>query len=227
MYERCSVKLADMGIFHSANSCRDKIKKLKQDYKKIKDHNNKSGNGRKTSKWYDRLDALLGHRPSFSGTLSTIDSGTLVWEAAETADSVACELCDDEGEAGQLSGLETSELSPPDHNSSTCSSPFPPSKRKRKRARPDNFIDTIEAMEDRRAEASKENEDRRAMVSKEIREEQLVHSRKAQEAEEQLLMVMARQADVSARQVEQQNTFQIGLLGVLSELVQSNRPSSL
>ncbi|KAI9525253.1 hypothetical protein NQZ68_009933 [Dissostichus eleginoides] len=182
-----------MGIFHSANSCRDKIKKLKQDYKKIKDHNNKSGNGRKTSKWYDRLDALLGHRPSFSGTLSTIDSGTLVWEAAETANSVACELCDDEG----------------------------------KRARPDNFIDTIEAMEDRRAEASKENEDRRAMVSKEIREEQLVHSRKAQEAEEQLLMVMARQADVSARQVEQQNTFQIGLLGVLSELVQSNRPSSL
>ncbi|KAI9525199.1 hypothetical protein NQZ68_009879 [Dissostichus eleginoides] len=177
MYERCSVKLADMGIFHSANSCRDKIKKLKQDYKKIKDYNNKSGNS--------------------------------------------------SGEAGQLSGLETSELSPPDRNSSTCSSPFPPSKRKRKRARADNFIDTIVAMEDRRAEASKENEDRRAMVSKEIREEQLVHSRKAQEAEEQLLMVMARQADVSARQVEQQNTFQIGLLGVLSELVKSNRPSSL
>ncbi|KAF3837659.1 hypothetical protein F7725_009427 [Dissostichus mawsoni] len=91
----------------------------------------------------------------------------------------------------------------------------------------DNLIDTIVAMEDQRAEASKENEDRRAMVSKEIREEQLVHSRKAQEAEEQLLMVMARQADVSARQVEQQNTFQIGLLGVLSELVKSKRPSSL
>ena len=44
MYQRCSVKLADMGIFHSAHSCRDKIKKLKQDYKQIKDHNNKSGN---------------------------------------------------------------------------------------------------------------------------------------------------------------------------------------
>ncbi|KAJ4922580.1 hypothetical protein JOQ06_021648, partial [Pogonophryne albipinna] len=55
---------------------------------------------------------------------------------------------------------------------------------------------------DQRAEASKENEDRHAMASKEIREEQLVHSCKAQEAEEQLLMVMARQADVSARQVD-------------------------
>ena len=53
MYDCISVKLAAMGIVHSAKSCRDKIKKLKQDYKKIKDHNNKSGNGRKTSKWYD------------------------------------------------------------------------------------------------------------------------------------------------------------------------------
>ncbi|KAK1880446.1 Myb/SANT-like DNA-binding domain containing protein 2 [Dissostichus eleginoides] len=215
MYERCSVKLAELGIFHNANSGRDKIKKLKQEYKKIKDHNSKSGNGRKTSKWYDRLNALLGHRPSFSGTASTIDSGALVWEAAEMADSVACELSnndDDEGEAGKLSGLETSELSPPDRNSSPCSSPFPPTKRKGKRARDENFLDTIAAMEDRRAMASKENEDRRTMVSKGMHKE---------------LMVMARQADVLARQVEQQNSFQIGLLGVLAELVKANRPSSL
>ena len=90
MYERCSVKLADMGIFHSANSCRDKIKKLKQDYKKIKDHNNKSGNGQKTSKWYDRLDALLGDRPSFSGT------------CGEMADSVACQLSNDDNDESQI-----------------------------------------------------------------------------------------------------------------------------
>ena len=47
MYECISQKLAAIGIVHSAKSCRDKIKKLKQDYKKIKDHNNKTGNGRK------------------------------------------------------------------------------------------------------------------------------------------------------------------------------------
>ncbi|XP_034059439.1 interferon-induced protein 44-like isoform X2 [Gymnodraco acuticeps] len=104
VYERYSVKLREMGIFHDASACRDKMKKLKQDYKKTKDHNNKWGNDQKSSKWYDRLDALLGHRPSFSGTASTTNSGTLVWEAAETKDSVACELYDDD-EVGFSFGL--------------------------------------------------------------------------------------------------------------------------
>ena len=63
MFDRCSNKLLEMGIVHSAMAYRLKIKKLRQDYKKIKDYNNKSGNDRKTSKWYERLDALLGHRP--------------------------------------------------------------------------------------------------------------------------------------------------------------------
>ena len=76
---------------------------------------------------------------------------------------------------------------------------------------------------------SKENEDLRA---KEMHDERLLHSHKAQESDDQLLMVMprhadsaARQVEVSARQVEQQNTFQAGLLAVQSELIKSNRPS--
>ena len=86
MFDRCSKKLLEMGILHSAMACRLKIKKLRQDYKKIKDWNKKSGNDRKTSKWYDRLDALLGHRPSFSGTASSLESGSMVLEAAPAAD---------------------------------------------------------------------------------------------------------------------------------------------
>ena len=69
------------------------------------------------------------------------------------------------------------------------------------------------AMENRRAMVSKENENLRA---KEMHDERLLHSHKAQESDDQLLMVMprhadsaacqtARQVEVSARQVEQQN----------------------
>ncbi|KAL3056425.1 hypothetical protein OYC64_019002 [Pagothenia borchgrevinki] len=146
MFERCSKKFLELGIVHSATARRLKIKKLRQDYKQIKDYYNKSGNDRKTSKWYEHLDALLGHRP-FSGTASTFDSGTMVWEAAaQTVDSVAYDHDHDEGEAGQLSGLETSELSLPDH--SACSSLLPATKRKGKRARDVNFFDTVEALED-------------------------------------------------------------------------------
>ncbi|XP_041838385.1 uncharacterized protein LOC121638032 [Melanotaenia boesemani] len=41
------------------------MKKLKQDYKRIKDHNNQSGANRKTSKWF--------HRPAYSGNAGTKD----------------------------------------------------------------------------------------------------------------------------------------------------------
>lgn len=62
---------------------RGKLKKLKQDYKKIKDHNNRSGSDWWTSKWFDRLDALLGHRPAFSDTAATIDLATALLETLE------------------------------------------------------------------------------------------------------------------------------------------------
>ena len=86
IFDRCSKWLLEMGIVHSALACRLKIKKLRQDYKKTKDWNNKSGNDRRTTKWFDRLDALLGSRPSFTGTASSLDSGSMASEAAPTAD---------------------------------------------------------------------------------------------------------------------------------------------
>lgn len=36
-------QLAALGIQHTVKQRRDKIKKLKQDYKRIKDHNNQNG----------------------------------------------------------------------------------------------------------------------------------------------------------------------------------------
>ena len=39
-------------------------KKIKSTYRPIKDHNNKSGNDKKTSQFYEQLDAILGHRPA-------------------------------------------------------------------------------------------------------------------------------------------------------------------
>ncbi|TRY65788.1 hypothetical protein DNTS_014257, partial [Danionella cerebrum] len=63
-----SAQLAALGINHTAKQCREKIKKLKQDYKRIKDYNNKSGSVRKTSKWYKLLDSTLGHKPTYAGS---------------------------------------------------------------------------------------------------------------------------------------------------------------
>ncbi|KAK5923012.1 hypothetical protein CgunFtcFv8_000020 [Champsocephalus gunnari] len=148
----------------------------------------------------------------------TIDSGTLLWELAETADSVGCEVSNDEGEAGQLAGLETSGLSFPDRNSSRCSSPFPSTKRKRKRAQDthdENFFATIETLEDRRA-----------MASKAMHEDQMMLLHKAQETEDRVIAMMERQDERDAAHGAAKG-FPAGVSGSALRAREANRPSSL
>ncbi|XP_077363412.1 uncharacterized protein LOC144007546 [Festucalex cinctus] len=80
VYQLITAKLAELSIFHTQKQVREKLKKLKQDYKKLKDHNNRSGNDRKINKWYERLDVILGHRMGCT-TGKTKDSAIAMLEA--------------------------------------------------------------------------------------------------------------------------------------------------
>ena len=44
---------------------------MKKDYRACRDHNNRSGNNRKTIEHMDELDAILGHRPSVLPRVTT------------------------------------------------------------------------------------------------------------------------------------------------------------
>ena len=59
VYEKVSV-----GFERSAVQCREKAKKLKSEYRKIKDKHRVTGTGRKKWKHYEALDAVLGDRPT-------------------------------------------------------------------------------------------------------------------------------------------------------------------
>ncbi|XP_033977250.1 uncharacterized protein LOC117475199 isoform X2 [Trematomus bernacchii] len=236
IFDRCSKLLLEMEIVHSALACRLKIKKLRQDYKKTKDWNNKSGNDRRTTKWFDRLDALLGSRPSFTGTASSLDSGSMASEAAPTAN---LEGDNDEGEENQQhSVLETSEvLGVGDQSLLACSSPLPATKRKGKRTQDALFLETVQALEDQRAVANES-----------LRVDQMVQFSQTQEAEARMITSMERQSELALQQMErqrhqdevlalrqelrqerqdeQQAAFNTGFLEVLSQLVKANRSSS-
>lgn len=80
VYARIVEKLKELDINHTVKQVREKLKKLKQDYKKIKDHNNRSGSERRTSKWYEQLDAILGHRPAYQPS-ETHNSATILLES--------------------------------------------------------------------------------------------------------------------------------------------------
>ena len=67
--------LAEKGYEHDWQQCRAKIKNLKTQYRKVKDHNGETGRGRITCKFYKELDNILGHRPASVPTI-LLDAGT-------------------------------------------------------------------------------------------------------------------------------------------------------
>ena len=64
IYEKLSREMAAAGYKREAVPCREKIKKLKAEYKKVKDNNSKTGSARKTTKFFEKVDEILGHRPA-------------------------------------------------------------------------------------------------------------------------------------------------------------------
>ncbi|XP_045173150.2 uncharacterized protein LOC123534792 [Mercenaria mercenaria] len=78
VYVEVSKKMQEMGFKRNALQIRSKIKQLKNDYKKVKDSNAQSGNARKTNRYFEELDRILGHRPATrpSSVLSTSTTET-------------------------------------------------------------------------------------------------------------------------------------------------------
>ncbi|CAL8371792.1 unnamed protein product [Gadus morhua 'NCC'] len=106
--------MEDHGYYRSYVQCRDKLKKLKSDYKAIKDQNGRSGSNRKSWKWYDQMDTIYGHRPANNGRESGIDSAMGLLEEIDNDDF----LCTTE--EGGLVNIDSDE--PP----AAASTPPPP-----------------------------------------------------------------------------------------------------
>ena len=64
VYERIAKAMKEAGYNKNAEQCRDKAKKLKSEYRKVRDKNKITGNKRKTWKFMEVLDEVLGDRPA-------------------------------------------------------------------------------------------------------------------------------------------------------------------
>ncbi|XP_041637249.1 uncharacterized protein LOC121505760 [Cheilinus undulatus] len=60
VYGEVSNRLAAMGMSRSAKQCRDKIKKLKLEYRRIRKQGEETGDFTNYFRWYDALDSILG-----------------------------------------------------------------------------------------------------------------------------------------------------------------------
>ncbi|XP_071633991.1 uncharacterized protein [Temnothorax longispinosus] len=57
----------------SGKQCMTRINTMKRTYKTVKDHNGRSGNNKRTWKYYDAMESLLGRKP-YMEPLTTISS---------------------------------------------------------------------------------------------------------------------------------------------------------
>ncbi|XP_077393016.1 uncharacterized protein LOC144030512 [Festucalex cinctus] len=75
-YRELSQRMASFGYERTFRQCRDKLKKLKSDYRAIKD-NIRAGSNRKAWKWFGQMDAIYGHRERDGGSSLRDDSSFL------------------------------------------------------------------------------------------------------------------------------------------------------
>ncbi|XP_018952447.2 trihelix transcription factor PTL-like [Cyprinus carpio] len=137
VFQEVAQLLAAHGYHRTYKQCRDKLKKLKSDYRAIKDHNGRSGANRRTWKWFDQMDAIYGSRPASNGREGALDSATSLLDntieddALSTIDSLALSPCSD-----ALTSQLVIAASPPATSSSTSRTPerVVPGKRKRNHA---------------------------------------------------------------------------------------------
>ena len=64
VFDKIAKQLTELGLARTGHQCREKIKKLKSDYRKAKDSNNLTGRGRSILNYFTELDAILGCRPT-------------------------------------------------------------------------------------------------------------------------------------------------------------------
>ena len=65
VYEKISSELSEAGFSRTYQQCCEKLKKLKCEYKRIKDKRNKTGEGRYPEwDYFDAIDAVLRDRPA-------------------------------------------------------------------------------------------------------------------------------------------------------------------
>ncbi|KAK7157038.1 hypothetical protein R3I94_006941 [Phoxinus phoxinus] len=170
VFQHVSERMATEGFQRTSEQCRIKSKKLRSDYRKVKDHNSRSGVHRKNWKWLDMMDAIYGHRPASLGREGGIDTATSLLESMMEP-AVEGPSCQEEIE--ELDGMSTLESSsssartstptPPPESAPTSSEPRRITIGKRKRGQQDVAAALVEmqAADERQQEWLERIEDRR------------------------------------------------------------------
>lgn len=90
VFTKLSSELAALGSTKTSKQCREKIKKLKQEYKKIKNDTSKNSSNSHGTRWFAIMDAVLSQRTRTSMLLESTQLKSL--PEAEDSGKLSCTI---------------------------------------------------------------------------------------------------------------------------------------
>ena len=165
IFERISREMNEAGYNKSATQCKEKLKKLRTKYKKLKDGHDISGTNRDNWPFYEKMDEVLGSRHSVQPPV-TIDTsgGTRGNQQSDEGDSRDVDLQGFVDEDVNTTPTTTDNPTTPASTTSVSvpgPSPRVPSKRKSpKKAKCPKKIDVMDRALIKMAKIQEESDDR-------------------------------------------------------------------
>ena len=156
VYLKIARQMSEAGYQRTLEQCRDKIKKLKGKYRKVKDKDGKTGEGRNNWDYFEAMDSILGHKPATHPpvVIDTMAEGTGPAEEEEELSAASNEVASgvlnvaspSTSRAGTPAPSMSRGAGTPAPSVSRAGTPAPstsraePTSRKRKRNKPENVV---------------------------------------------------------------------------------------
>lgn len=90
-WDLVATKLQEKGFHVSGLQCKSKVNGMKKTFKNVKDHNGKTGNGRKTWTYFNIMEEMFASKPWMT-PIKTLDSGVTL--SSSTTPSIDLDIID-------------------------------------------------------------------------------------------------------------------------------------
>lgn len=194
VFVRIATKLREVGYDRTFEQCREKIKKLKKDYRKIKDKHEETGQGRERWAFFEAMDAVLGHKPSTCPSFVVDTSADIEGRREEDNDTLFTQPL------VETESTDTSEQPVSTPSSNAEDRPPSPSKKnkKKKRTKADQFevvmdgvVQQLVEAQDRAEERYMELEEKRMRIEERLMEKEIELQRQSQQFQLQMMQMMS------------------------------------
>ena len=210
IYKKIAREMEAAGYAKTGEQCNGKIKKLRLEYKKMKDKRGKTGTGRKDWKFFDAMDSVLGHKPATQPPVM-IESGA-------TSSCIADEyIPEEEGDENVTSNCSTCDETD-EHSKSRSETPVCDSEKlgcNRKRKKASDKFEKIEGLIDKVVKLQEDSDRNFLTLEEKILQMEERRQKESRELQLQLLSVLSCNQAVNSFQDQYPTTASLLLQGFL------------